>query len=74
MKTNHRGIQVILSAADRKRVEAMADRSEIPLAHWVKLAIMSACSTDEAHWAEMERREQTRQVLVKRLAGVGDRL
>lgn len=60
MKATKRGFNIILSVPDRKRVESVAARSGVPLSHWLKLAIMSACYTDEAHWEEMSHRESIR--------------
>jgi len=55
---------VRLTTEERKRVAEVAKRSEMSADEWLRLAIMSACSVDEAHWREMADRETIRNEIV----------
>jgi hypothetical protein len=43
------GLSVSLTAVERKRVAAMAKRSDCDVAHWLHGAVMGAVYVDEAH-------------------------
>lgn len=49
-------ITIRLSLTDRRRVDAMAKRSEVSVEHWLRSAVMHAAACDEGHWREMDER------------------
>lgn len=51
---------VPIRPADHARIAKMAEASDLTIERWLTLAVLNACTVDEAHWQELEAREQIR--------------
>lgn len=68
-------VTIQLSAADHTQMAAMAKRSDLTLERWLRSAAQHSCFVDQAHWKEMDDREEIRRTVDrKQFALISQRL